>query len=71
MHHLTLIALYCGVCVWQVFQRLDSHKSGRVSVTSVRRFCRHASNDIEGVWFGHTHQSTLQADLATINYTVR
>ena len=51
----------------QVFRKLDTAKSGLVSVTSIRRFYRHASHDIEGEWFDHTHRTPLHT---TINYSV-
>ena len=54
----------------QVFQKLDSNKNGTVTLTNVRRFYRHDTSKLEGVWFDHTHKTSLHTAMATIDYAV-
>lgn len=55
---------------FQVFQKLDSAKNGTVTQTNIQRFYRHDSSDMEGVWFDHTHKTSLHSPITTINYAV-
>ena len=53
-----------------MFQKLDTAKNGLVTLTSIRRFFRHDSSDMEGVWFDHAHKTSLHTAMTTINYAV-
>jgi hypothetical protein len=52
----------------QVFQKLDTAKDGLVTQTSIQRFYRQDSSEMEGVWFDHTHRTSLHAPITSINY---
>ena len=54
----------------QVFQKLDTAKDGLVTQTSIQRFYRQDSSEMEGVWFDHTHRTSLHAPITSINYAV-
>ena len=54
----------------QVFQKLDTGKNGNVTLTSIRRFYRHDSSEMEGVWLDHIHKTPLHTAMTTINYAV-
>ena len=54
----------------QVFQKLDTAKDGLVTRTSIQRFYRQDSREMEGVWFDHAHKTSLHSPITSINYAV-